>query len=96
MKKRFSKNDLDIIVKYVEAQASHIDIDGEPDCGCDDYSVCSDCADSAQRVSLLLKSYGYAYDYADGALSIAAQSAAEVVYARYCAQTGHMPRGLSR
>ena len=95
MRKRFSKNDLDIIIEYVEAQADHVDIDGVADCGCDDYSVCSDCAESAQRVSLVLKSHGCPSGYADGALSIYAQSAAEAIYCRYCVQTGHQPRGLT-
>ena len=95
MRKRFSKNDIEIIVEYIEAQADQVDIDGDTDCGCDDYSVCSDCAQSAQRVSLLLKSYGYQCEYANGALSIAAQSAAERIYTRYCVQTGYQPPGLT-
>ena len=89
MEKKISVYDMNILVEYVEAQAAHVDIDSVADCGCDD------CAALAQRTALVLKSYGYPHEYADGALSIDAVFAAERLYTSYCVRYGHTPTGVS-
>ena len=95
MTEKFSSDEIDIIIDYVEAAEPHINPDLEVDCGCDDWSVCPDCASLARTAGLVLKTHGYPHAYSDGALSIDARQCAERIYCLYCRQYGREGIGVT-
>ena len=95
MQTQLSVHDTEILVDYVEAAEPFISIDGDPQCGCDEWSVCGECAHKARRMSAVLKEHGFPCAYGDGYLSIAARECAERMYANYCVQVGRTPIGIT-
>ena len=93
----FSFGELQILLDYVEAAEPFIAIDGEPDCDCDEWSVCWDCGQLAERMGEVLKDHGFPYSStpSEGELSIAARDCAEQLYLDYCAEAGRTPIGIT-
>lgn len=91
----YTDSDIETLIAYVEAAEPFIAIDGAPECGCDEWSICTNCAQLAEDMARVMRRHGHYFTCTDGEMSIEARDTAERLYIRYCNEVGRTPVGIT-